>query len=110
MLLQTLVQLNILILAAPALAGWNLLPLTSHGAVRAACVAWQYQGPEVAAPRTEQAGGHRASAERPSPHSLPLSTAPARVSPCPDRALACSALPPTPPAPGSPFPYAARAP
>ncbi len=38
MLLQTLVQLNILILATPALAGWSLLPLAQPGVVRAACV------------------------------------------------------------------------
>ena len=41
MFLQTLVQLNILILATPALAGWTLMPLAQPGAVRAACVVWQ---------------------------------------------------------------------
>jgi hypothetical protein len=55
MFLQTLLQLNILILATPALAGWNLMPLAQPGAVHAACVVWQYQAAEATAPKTERA-------------------------------------------------------
>ena len=39
MLFQTLVQLNILILATPALAGWSLLPPVHGAAVHAVCIA-----------------------------------------------------------------------
>jgi hypothetical protein len=39
MLLQTFVQLNILLLAAPALAGWTALPLSHSLMAQAACVA-----------------------------------------------------------------------
>ncbi len=41
MLLQTFVQLNILLLAAPALAGWVGLPLTHPSLTQAALVAFQ---------------------------------------------------------------------
>ncbi len=53
MFLQTLLQLNILILATPALAGWSLMPLAQPGAVHAACVVWQYRSVEAVAPKTE---------------------------------------------------------
>lgn len=43
MLLQTFLQLNILILATPALAGWSLLPPV-HGTVRVACIVWHRVG------------------------------------------------------------------
>ena len=46
MLLQTFLQLNILILATPALAGWSLLPPV-HGTVRVACIVWQYRAAET---------------------------------------------------------------
>ena len=46
MLLQTLVQLNLLILATPALAGWVLLPLSQPSVVRA-CVVTQIQSVEA---------------------------------------------------------------
>ncbi len=54
MFLQTLVQLNILILATPALAGWALTPLAQPGTGRAACVAWQGRMTEVVAPKPKQ--------------------------------------------------------
>jgi hypothetical protein len=54
MFLQTLLQLNILILATPALAGWNLMPLAQPGSVHAACVVWQYRAVEATAPKTER--------------------------------------------------------
>ena len=63
MLLQTLLQINILILATPALAGWTLMPLAQPGAVRAACVVWQGRTTEAVAPKSEQdRGGDQASA------------------------------------------------
>jgi len=49
MLFQTLVQLNLLILATPALAGWALTPLTYPGAARVACVVRQFRPAEAAA-------------------------------------------------------------
>ncbi len=51
MLFQTLVQLNILMLATPALAGWSLLPLAQPGVVRAACVGFQGRTVEAIAPK-----------------------------------------------------------
>ena len=54
MLFQTLLQLNILILATPALAGWSLLPPV-HGTVHAACVVWQYRAAETHAPKAAAA-------------------------------------------------------
>ena len=51
MLFQTLVQLNILILATPALAGWIALPMAQPGVMRAACVVLQIRAVEAAAPK-----------------------------------------------------------
>ena len=59
MLLQTLVQLNILILATPALAGWSVLPPVHAGAARASCIVWQYRPVETAAPRSPAAAQAR---------------------------------------------------
>jgi len=55
MLFQTLVQLNILILATPALAGWIALPMAQPGVVRAACVVLQIRAVEAAAPKQSPA-------------------------------------------------------
>lgn len=52
MLFQTLVQLNILILATPALAGWSLLTPAHFGTVSATCIVWQYRGTQTAAPQS----------------------------------------------------------
>ena len=65
MLFQTLVQLNILILATPALAGWIALPMAQLGVVRASCVVLQIRAVETAAPKQ-------------SPAETPSKTAPAR--------------------------------
>jgi hypothetical protein len=56
MLLQTFVQLNILLLAAPALAGWTALPLSHSLMAQAACVA-------VFLPAASVAEDHHASRE-----------------------------------------------
>ncbi len=51
MSLQMLVQLNILLAAAPALAGWALvMPLAHPSAARVACVAYQMARVETASP------------------------------------------------------------
>lgn len=55
MTLQMLVQLNILLAAAPALAGWVLvMPLTHPSAARVACVAYQTTRVETASLSTFQ--------------------------------------------------------
>ena len=57
MLLQTLVQLNILIFATPALAGWAMLPLAAQpDLVRVACVLVQSRAMEANASPKSAAG------------------------------------------------------
>ena len=77
MLLQTLVQLNILILATPALAGWSLLPPAHCGAAHAAGIVWQYRGTEAPAPKAAAQSVAR-QAKLPAaalPHPLPAKPA-----------------------------------
>jgi hypothetical protein len=72
MLFQTLVQLNILILATPALAGWIALPMAQPGVVRAACVVLQIRAVETVAPKQSPAETlSKAAAVRPVPLVLP---------------------------------------
>ena len=97
MLLQTFLQLNILILATPALAGWSLLPPV-HGTMRVACIAWQYRAaemPTAAVTETRQAKRTAVVARRLVPMPAAISTAMPRV--------VFPSLPPV-------LPYAARAP
>ena len=65
MLFQTLVQLNILILATPALAGWIALPMAQPGVVRAACVVLQIRAVEAAAPKQSPAETRGSSPRHP---------------------------------------------
>ena len=51
MLFQTLLQLNILIYATPALAGWMVAPLGHAGPVRQVRLVWQMRAVEAAPPR-----------------------------------------------------------
>ena len=73
MLFQTLVQLNILILATPALAGWIALPMAQPGVVRAACVVLQIRAVETVAPKQSPAEtpSKTATTTRPVPLLLP---------------------------------------
>ena len=97
MLFQTLVQLNILILATPALAGWSLLPPV-HGTVRAAGIVWQFRAAETPAP-TVAAMTETRRTTRLSPKRLLSLPAPAPsatiVSPAPRAALASRSVPPS---------------
>ncbi len=102
MLLQTLLQLNILILATPALAGWSLLPPTHPGLAHAAGIVWQYRANEANALKSvtltqgRQVSGH--------PPAVP-SPAPALVRPAVFAAVPTATL-----RTYNPFPHAARAP
>ena len=69
MFLQTLVQLNILILATPALAGWTLMQTAQPGAARVSYIIWQGRTAEAVTPRAEQT---EAVNTRQSAHPLPL--------------------------------------
>ncbi len=110
MFLQTLVQLNLLILATPALAGWTLMPLAQPGAVSAACVVWQGQTVEAVAPRSEQADLVQSRrAARPQTLVMPPLVTPAAVRPV-NQGSASSAAPTVALVSFNPFPHAARAP
>lgn len=110
MFLQTLVQLNILILATPALAGWTLMPLAQPGAVRAACVVWQGRATEAVAPKVEQTETVQTRpAARPQFLLLPRPVTPGTARPA-DQAPAFFAAPPAILASFNPFPHATRAP
>ena len=110
MFLQTLLQLNILILATPALAGWTLMPLTQTGAVRAACIVWQGRTVEAVAPKPAQAETVQARrATSPQPLVLPRFVMPALSRPA-DAVPASLAAPTAALVPFSPFPHATRAP
>lgn len=71
MLLQTILQLNILILATPALAGWSLLPPV-HGTVRTACIVWQFRAAETPSPKTAVSLSETRQAKRLPVLSLPF--------------------------------------
>ena len=108
MLLQTLLQLNILILTTPALAGWTLMPLAQPGAVRASCIVWQGRAVEAAAPKAGSVETVRTLA-----HPLPV--VPPRLVAL-DTALPVDQVPIFQAAPTAalvsfnPFPHATRAP
>jgi len=108
MFLQTLVQLNILILATPALAGWTLMPLAQPGAVRAACVVWQSQTVEAVTPKAEQAQTVQTRAARPQPLVLPRLVSPVTARPS-DETPALFVVPAALVS-FNPFPHATRAP
>ncbi len=100
MLFQTFLQLNILILATPALAGWSLLPPVHAGMVRAAGIVWQYRVVETPAPKAAVQASVRQA-------TLPIAAAPRSVPAKPTVfAASCTAALAAP----HPFPHAARAP
>ncbi len=110
MFLQTLLQLNILILATPTLAGWTLMPLTQPGAVRAACVVWQGRTAEVVAPKPERAESAQTTrAAHPHPLVLPRFMTPSIAKPM-AQAPAFLAAPTAALISLNPFPHATRAP
>jgi len=110
MFLQTLVQLNILILATPALAGWTLMQTAQPGAVRVACVVWQGRTAEAVAPKAEQTGMVQARlAVRPQPLLLPRFVTPSTARPI-DRTPAFFVAPAASHSSFNPFPHATRAP
>ena len=100
MLLQTLVQLNILILATPALAGWSVLPVAHVGAFRAVGIVWQYRGIEAPVPKAAAQAVARQAKLPPAALPNPLPAKPAVFAAVPTAALRiCNS-----------FPHAARAP
>ncbi len=110
MFLQTLVQLNILILATPALAGWTLMPLAQPGAVRASCVVWQGRTVAAVAPKPQQAeAAPSRQVARPQPRVLPRFVVPGVVKPA-DQAPTFLAAPAAVFVSLNPFPHATRAP
>jgi hypothetical protein len=100
MLLQTLVQLNLLILATPALAGWTLMPLAHSGSVHAVGIVWQYRGIKTPAPTAETQAAARQV-------KLPAAAAPR---PIPVKPAVFAAVPAAALSICNPFPHAARAP
>ena len=103
MLFQTFLQLNILILATPALAGWSLLPPAHPGLAHAAGIIRQYRATEPNAPKiVTLTQARQASSGRPSvmPSPAPVSVRPAVFAAVPPAALRTC----------TPFPHAARAP
>jgi len=110
MFLQTLVQLNILILATPALAGWIALPMAQPGVVRAACVVLQSRGAEAIAPKqTAVEMVRRAQMTRSLPAVLPRFAFAVAERPTDQIAVFFAAAPATF-ASYHPFPHAIRAP
>lgn len=108
--LQTLVQLNILILATPALAGWTLMQTAQPGTVRAACIVWQGRTVEAIAPRPEQTPAVQARlVVHPHPLVLPHLVRPDAARPA-DQVAAFFVVPPAAFVTFNPFPHAARAP
>ncbi len=102
MLLQTILQLNILILATPALAGWSLLP-PAHGVT--GCIAgivW-HRTAETPAPKMTASTETRQAAR------TALLTRQSVLAPLP-MAVACAPAPRTIFASLSVLPHAARAP
>jgi hypothetical protein len=82
MFLQTLVQLNILILATPALAGWTLMPSAQPGVVRAVSAVWQGRTVEAVAPKAEPSEtAQTRRAVRPQPLVLPRMVIPSAAKP-----------------------------
>jgi hypothetical protein len=102
MLLQTLVQLNILLLAAPALVGWAIPPAGHPLLMQAARVAVSLS----ASPVTEERRAAQASPCRAVAQPFVAAERPADVG-VSARQPAC-AVPAAPQPP--PFPHAARAP
>ncbi len=100
--LQTFLQLNILILATPALAGWSLLPPAHPGLAHAAGIVWQYRTTEPNAAKTVALTQVRRASGRPSvmPSPAPVLVRPAVFAAVPAAALRTCI----------PFPHAARAP
>ena len=111
MLFQTLVQLNILILATPALAGWIALPMAQLGVVRAACVVLQIRAVETVAPKQSPAEtpSKTAATARPVPLLLPrfVLASNARAG---DQKVNFLTVPSAAIAAFHPFPHAIRAP
>ena len=107
MLLQTFVQLNILLLAAPALAGWAMSPVAHPMLAQAAQVAFQPAARQ--AEPTAQAAAERQA----SPSQSPVTLRPVAI------VAAYADATPLPATPASaahlvtlfnPFPHATRAP
>ena len=109
MSLQSLVQLQILICAVPALAGWMLVPTAQPMLARVACVAYLPAPVEAVAPTPAE---QRA---RPAPRAAIRQTRPPRLTvsvPARPASEITSFLPPVVAAAtsGNPFPHATRAP
>ena len=109
MSLQSLVQLQILICAVPALAGWMLAPTAQPMLARVACVAFLPAPVEAVAPAPTERRAQpapRASLRQARPPRLTVSV-PARPA-----SGITSFLPPVVAAAtsGNPFPHATRAP
>ncbi len=102
MLLQTLLQLNILILATPALAGWSLLPPAHPGLAHAVGIVWHYRASEPNTLKTVTLTQVRQVSGRPSATPLPV---PVLVRPAIFAAVPTATLRTC-----NPFPHAARAP
>jgi len=102
MLFQTFLQLNILILATPVLAGWSLLPPAHPGPAHAAGIVWQYRASETNARKTVTLTQVRQAFGCPSaaPSSVPVLVRPAAFAAVPTATLRTC----------NPFPHAARAP
>ncbi len=107
MLFQTLLQLNILIYATPALAGWMVAPLGHAGPVRQVSLVWQMRTVEAAPPKVE------APVRQERLHSVRLSPV-AAVRPAPVRPVnqpvVFADAPSARLASFHPFPHAIRAP
>ena len=110
MFLQTLVQLNILILATPALAGWIALPMAQSGMVQAACVVLQSRTAEAVAPKqTPDELVRRVQPARPLP-AIPTQFALATAERSANLPTAFFVAPSAALASYQPFPHAIRAP
>ena len=110
MFLQTLVQLNILILATPALAGWTLMHTAQPGAVRAVCVVWQCRTVEAVAPKADKVqSAQRLMTAHPQPLVLPRLTTPTLAVPS-DQVPAFAAAPTAALLSLNPFSHTTRAP
>ena len=110
MFLQTLVQLNILILATPALAGWIALPMTQPGVVRAACIALEIRAVEATTLKRSPAEAQsRAAAVRRVP-LMPARFALASIGRPVNQSCGFADMPSVVIASFCPFPYAIRAP
>ena len=107
MLLQTFVQLNILLMAAPALAGWAMSPVAHPILAQAAQVAFQ-PAARQAEPTAQAATERQASPSQRSVALRPVAIVTAYADANPLAATPASATPVV--TLFNPFPHATRAP